>query len=397
MDFVQVVRQMLAGVDIALIDPDIYPYLIPYIGNFMDKYRAEFNSPAIKKLEFYRQYIMDYKRKKEISDLLRQTPPPPKIIPPALTPEQVEHEVDLIWSSNIFKTFPEDQLELIIARFRQKRSEFIEQGDYINAQKADRYSHTLLSHCQLGEVENMQHDRVVFLQDKTNEAKDDLRNLKAKWETLQIKLRETASKKLKQMQEKHNEEIQDLEIMRSEIPLNRQKHSIELLQLRKRQAALVKSRRFADADEIKIQADKLEAQENEANKQKWNEEIDARIKNALQNQQKELMARKAYWKNEETSLIAQANKEIATQEKAIEHLENNKNNTQHAMVIATNLKNETKKTTINGLPFLENNMDERQRTAAHGQRRILNKKIYSKRKVKSSFTSPRNVARRGTM
>lgn len=383
-DFKDILELMLHGIDISLVDPDILPHLDSVLCTYLDNYRQAKDQLVISKLEFYQKYINELPRRQEIAAILTKEPPPPPVVIPALTPEQVNEEVDLILETGKIKYFKPDELDLILECLRKKRTEFIEEGNYLDAQKAEHYSKAVMSYGQLGFVENIQDSKASDLQVKLDEAKEQLEQKKVNWENLRKKLRKTANEELAELQKTHQSQIEKLEsLYDTSPPPSIRKYSNNLLSIRKREQAMISSRLFAQAGKMKEEADELERQENVQQMEKWKEEIDTRIKNLRVKQEKALIVRKNYWKKEETNLINQANIEVEKEEKAIEHLEKNLEMAKSAKSMAENLKNDSKNVkdaneSSSSLPPLNNFRDSRSRANAHRQRAILNHKIYTR-------------------
>lgn len=383
-DFKDILELMLHGIDISLVDPDIFPHLDSVLCTYLDNYRLAKDQLVISKLEFYQKYINEYPRKQEISSILTKEPPPAPVVIPALSPEQVNEEVDLILQTGKIKYFKPDELDLILEGLRKKRTEFIDEGNYLDAQKAEHYSKAVMSYGQLGFVENIQDSKASDLQAKLEEAKEQLEQKKINWENLRKQLRKSANEELSQLQKSHQQEIEKLESLYDTTPPpSIRKYSNSLLSMRKREQAMISSRLFAQAGKMKEEADELERIENMQQMEKWKDEIDIRIKNLKIKQEKTLMTRKNYWKKEETTLINQANKEVEKEEKAVQHLEKHLEVAMNAKSMAENLKNDSKNVkdtneSASSLPPLNNFRESRSRAMAHRQRAILNHKIYTK-------------------
>lgn len=383
-----VIREMLSGVDISLVDPDLYPSLVPYIRNFMDSFRAKHDTKSLRTLEFYLQYIEQFPHRQEISNLLKPKPKPIIVKMPVLSEQQVKLEVDLILNSEEIKTYPQEELELVICGLRQKRQEFINEGDYMAAQKAEHFSRILISHGQLGTVEEMQYDRVSELESKCTASRIELENNKKKWEGLFQNLCQQCKDELKQLEKDHAQEIQEIEDKRNQaIPPSFQKYSNLLLQYRAREKAMLATRRYADASYIKELADELQENEDRDIKLRWNSHIDNRIKKKKRIQRRQLEIRKSFWKKEKQNLVKEANIDISQAEAAIVHLETNLESAKNALNIASNLKEETKTVREEDLPKLDT-ARKTSKPQEYRQRQILNSKIYT-RQTRSQLSSPR--------
>ncbi|OHT12263.1 hypothetical protein TRFO_18079 [Tritrichomonas foetus] len=381
-DYRDILEMMLHGIDIALVDPDIFPHLDSTLSIYLEQYTEKKDELVLSKLEFYKKYIDELPRRQEIAALLSKEPPPPPVIIPALTPEQVDEEVDLILKTAKIKYFKPDELDLVLEGLRKKRAEFIADGNYLDAEKAEHFTKAVMSYGQLGYVEHLQGSKVVELQNKLKESRDQLQQKKMHWEELHSKLRESANRELKGLQRSHQKEIQELEdLYDQQPPPSVYKYSNVLLSMRRKEKAMLQSRRFAEAGKMKIDADNLEKIENEQQTQKWHELIALKIKNAKMKHEKALVGRKNYWKKEEITLVNQANKEVEKDERAILHLEKSLDVAKGAKNLAENMKNDStnvKSTDSSGLPPLNQQRSSMTRAMAHRQRAILNHKIYTR-------------------
>jgi len=381
MDYNNVVTSMLHGVDIALVDPQIYPYLVSPIYIFIDSYRAQHDDDMVKKLEFFLKYIEEQPRKQEIAAILSKTFPDPPPKPPALTEDEVRTIVDGILQTEDIKYFNADELDLIIAEIRKRRADYIKAGDYLGAQRCEHFTRAIMNYGQLGTVEQMQVSKADEIKIKLDEARNSLNEMKAKWELMYTNLRKEAKNDLISINSLFEKSISDLEKLYEEKPQSSfDKPSNELLQLRSKQTAMVASKRYAEAAKIKDEADNLEKAEREQRIEKWKQSIDHRISTKVKEQERTVLARKDYWKREEAAMVSQANKEVEKAEKAIAHLEKSLNNATQAHQLAKNLKEETKNVPNAVLPPLKST-DKTVDALAFRQRAILNAQIYTRPNV----------------
>ncbi|OHT06615.1 hypothetical protein TRFO_25285 [Tritrichomonas foetus] len=391
-----VLDKMIGGIDICFVDPGLFPKISSWIENYRERYKNHDNSKIVlEKLDFFDDYINGYERREEITEILTQRSSRPAKKPPALTEQQVLAEVNLIMNKGHIREYNEREMNLVVAGLRKRRGELVEEGRYLEAEKANNYAKKIINHEQLTAVEVMQVEKCELIQQSIEEEKEKLIAKKLRWEKLHKNMKISANRELKEMKHQHKNELNKLISLKNDIPRPAyNKFSPELLNMRKREQAMIRSRRFAEAGQIKEIADEMERKETQINNKRWNDKIDFRIKNLLRSQKKQLDGRKLYWKNEENEMVNQANKEIANAERLINHMMHNFDEAKAAMELATSLKEGSRKEmnkTAQKLPSLLDNPKEieRVRTATHGQRRILNRKIYTRRAKTAMSNSPR--------
>ena len=396
-----IINQIFGGVDIILVDPQLYPHILQPLQVFKDIYQQNGQTDMVKKCDFLIDYISEYPKRQQISRLLMNRPPSPPPKPPVLSQEQVDEIVDTLLKTDEIHFYPREELELILAELRKRRNIYQNNGEYLNAEKADHYTKAILNYGQLGAVEIMQNAKVDEIKNKLKEAEQQLDKDRKNWETLYSNLRQEAREDLIKINNQFEDQIKEIQnlITTDEngevvIPPNFKKPSGLLLQLRRRQEAMVGSKKYNEAADIKDKADALEKQERVEQERKWRESVDNKVEAKRQEQRKALMNRKNYWKQQEEALIQEANSEVERSQMAIEHIKKNLKEAENAQNLATSLKRNTKtqsktKPGKNGLPPLQKANINRNAAQEYRQRAILNTKIYTRPVSKSSPVSVR--------
>ena len=396
----QVIEAMLDGIDILLVDPVLFPEIERLLSDYLIEAKERNDRSAVAKIEYFVKYISEEPKRQAVSKLLDIPVKEPVIKPPALSDEQLEEEIRRIWKTQKIRNYTEEELDLVVARMRQKSAEFIAKGRYLKAQRADHFAKILISNGQLGTVKTMQTQKVIDIEQKLHESRKELEQNKAKWEELYVNLKQAAKEELDKMQEDHRKEIEEIEKLKElDPPPHIKKYSHALLQMRRQEQALIQNREYQKAGEMKALADDMQRGEDEQQIKKWIAEVDVKISNAKKLQANQLHVRKSFWKNEESALVNEANKDIKQAEKAIAHLEMNLKIAEQAKDIAATLKREAKHVVKTqpqknrGLPALnEVAKTPQQQSADFRQRQILTKKIYT-RVPRSQCITPRGRRR----
>jgi hypothetical protein len=250
--------------------------------------------------------------------------------------------------------------------------------DYLGANRAEQFAKIVLSHGQLSEVELMQEDKCQYYESIIAEEREKLEVLRAKWQELYRNLKKCARSELLQLKTDYEKQLAAVEALRRDPPpLSITKYSAELLQMRRREKAMLRAHRFAEAAGMKEQAEVLQKREDAEFTARWMVEVDQKIARLRFGHTKQVEGRKAFWTSARRELVDRANKETALAEKTIAHLEHTLGTVHDAKAVTTDLlsQNEEKE---NSLPVLAPTTDERERATAHGQRRLLNHRIYTR-------------------
>ena len=400
-----IINQIFKGVDIILVDPQVYPQILQPLHIFKDIFKQNGQNEMVKKCDFLIDYITEYPNRQRLSRLLMNRPPSPPPKPPALSPDEVNKIVDDLLETDEINFFPQEELELILAELRKRRAAYQEKGDYINAEKADHYTKAILNYGQLGAVEMIQNEKVAEIKTKLRESETQLEKDRKKWEDLYENLKQQAIDDLTKINNQYEEKIDKMikgtqpdENGVVNLPPAFRKPSAELLQLKRRQKAMIGSKKLNDAADVKDKIEELEKQERLVQEQNYREYIAGRIESKRVEQRKTLMMRKNYWKQQEDALVKEANADVEKSEMAIEHIKKNLKEAEHAHKLATSLKKNTKSQSQTasqpknkGLPPLANKFaNSRNAAQEYRQRMILNSKIYTRSVSKSSPVTVRN-------
>lgn len=378
-----VIQKMMSGIDISLVDPRIYPSLVPLLKTYLEKAQNEGDSYKIREYEFYIRYIEYQPRREELTRILYRPKPPPPVKKPVLSEDRVSTEVNNILKTEKIPSYKnQEEVDLIVHGLRERRVNYISEGDYLQAEKAEELSRKLFSSGQLSTVESIQQDKEADLKNKLDTSISELEASKKKWEELLQTLRSKANEEFAELEQIHNDEIKELEDLYNQPPPpNIRKYSQALLNLRRRETAMLSSKLYAQAAKIKDQADELQEKEDQEQLDRWHNHISFRIQQTKEEHMRQLNKKKVFWKTEEQKMILLGNKEIKNAEMAIEHLSSNFKETHEARKLTTVMKKETKmkpKNKVKKFPKLELKTPRRdEKMTEFRQRQLLNSHVYT--------------------
>lgn len=377
MDWNGAISKILKGVDILLVDPQCYSHMVSPLYIFLEQFKAQDLEDMVEKVNFLIKYCEEYPLRQAIAEKLSIKIHEPEPKPPVITREKVNEIVDELFSSGKIESFAKDELELIVAEIRRRKNDYISEGNYELAQAADHYTKVMTNYGYFGEVEQMQCAKINEIKTKLSEAELHLQSSKERWEALYSNMKKEACDDLRKVNESFEQQVKELLNDRdNDPPQSFIKFSSYLLELRRKQKALIDTKCYEDAANIKDLADSVEKEEIEAMKTKWREKIDQRISTIRSEQKKILEARRNYWRNEKNSIIHDANEDVEKVETCIARLRKSLANAINTHKTAGSLKEETKMF-HNGLPPLAR-VQSRLSATAFRQRAMLNTRACSR-------------------
>ena len=69
-DYREITLSLVGGVDISLVDPELYSNLLPYLDRYILKYQDRDDESSINRLKFCKEYICSYPERERIAKLL---------------------------------------------------------------------------------------------------------------------------------------------------------------------------------------------------------------------------------------------------------------------------------------------------------------------------------------
>lgn len=159
-------------------------------------------------------------------------------------------------------------------RLETLKAQAIEQEDYMLAQKIEDACKEIGQKKQIQSYSNRQKSRIQELELKVIQAKQDLDDKTQKIQEITDKYNKEKKESLEKFEADKQKELDDYtNKMLQNIPSSYQKNSWEYLQLRKQEEFLVSSKRYVEANDIKKEADKLEAEERARQEELWKQHV----------------------------------------------------------------------------------------------------------------------------
>lgn len=171
-------------------------------------------------------------------------------------------------------------------------------------------------------VDAMKSQQIKELNAVITQAKKDLENLKNKWNERIEKFNADQAKAAQDMEAEHIKQLENFDNnIPTDLPPQYCKLTPDLLNMMETERKLVLIKEYDQAKTLKAENDKRKAKETEEQKKKFLAVVEKQRKALLNEQEHAIECFNARWTREAEKLNNQKDKEIATQQKVVEHYE----------------------------------------------------------------------------
>lgn len=388
-----VVCALLNGVDILLIDPQLYPVIVEPLNLYKGRYMDSKDDKVVEKIEWMLDYMKKWPERQMMAQKFAPLTRAPRPKPKPYTSQQAEDEVQYIMEGNPFKTYNPDQYQQLIEVLRKKRNYYTDMQEF---ETADRYSDKLKQLIGLSEASatlEMSQERAEELKGKITEAEESFEDMKRRWNKVLNNFYAAKEENLSNLRREQEEEYNKAaEKLNGNRPRTIPKVSPAMLELKRREESLVAAKKYLEASEVRSEINKFELTEGNVYQQQW----DASTRNALKNLEKKqdqiYNIRKANLKRDEQDLIRNMNNELLAAEHKLETLKKLYEKTE--MILApmqqaaanANAELNAPLTARSALPPIKIPAKTDNGPASFRQRALLNMKIYTRKPTKSART-----------
>lgn len=383
-----ILNALVSGVDISFVDPNLYPQIKEQIPNYILKFQDRRDEEAVNKLKFIDSYIDKYPERQRFEMMLTKRKKPDPVKREIYSNEDLNKQVNSILRgtpSQLYYTTEES--EAIINELKRRKTVYAEQEEYDKADYVNRATNQFIKLCECSESNKMQSEKAADLKQKLEEAEKNHEDLKQRWKQVFDTFYAKSDREYQEMTIKNQEEIDNLENQKSQkVPPKYNKYSAELLDLKKRNSAMVSSKRYDEATRLQIEIQKLQKLEDQKNVANWINLIDDQIDKAVDRQQKELTMRNNANQREEKTMRKMMKIELDSSEKFMMNLKKSIKLAEdqiYTMEMETDNANLQK--TKSCLPPLNTNTtnifapQEPMTPNKFRQRALLNMRVYTKR------------------
>ena len=224
---------------------------------------------------------------------------------------------------NDFDLVTKQNAQRVIARIREVQREATEKYDYELADLAETALNRTVRVKTQRTVEEINTAETEDMENKLEATRNDLGYLREHWQAVLQAAARQRDEDLAQLESEQREELSqfDANVEEGELPVQFRKMSPEFLQLKRKQRAMIASKRYLDAKEIKREVDDLEQRELKRNRERFKEKSEADRRELVRRQQEKLEARRTVWARRINEIQKQARYEIGHAQRSANHLE----------------------------------------------------------------------------
>ena len=315
-------------------------------------------------------------------------------------PEEEEEDGDPIGSiaeramNNDFDLVTQQNAPRVIARLKQIQKEATEKYDYETADLAETALNRTVRVKTQRAAEEINSVETEEMADKLEATRSDLEYLREHWRAILQAACEQRDDEIAKLQTEHENELEefDANVEEGELPLQFRKMSPEFLQLKRKQQALISSKRYLDAKEIKRQADELEQKEMKKNYERFREKSEVDRRELVKRQQEKMEAKQVSWERKIREIQKQARYEIGHAQRCAAHLEGRITQREQMLETAAMIiRGETATTKTRGVKGPRASQFATSEQLMFRQRAMINRFTYSKVFVPKMRKTPKTA------
>ena len=336
-----VTLSIINGLDVSMIDPDLFPCLYSYLKSSYPHTRA-INIAGSNNIVKAIKFIENEFSKMQIIEREQSSMAEPDI---PVTEEEVDSAFDSLMSGGDPYKIETRITPQLFKKLIVMRRKYIEEKDYMNAEVASNAINSLVSAKEANEKSNEHETRIRDLETRKEKLENVLLDIQKKWnddiDSMKIKI----ENELDKIREENKEKLsQAKEQLKEKLPPKYNKHSPRVLALRVQYQSMPDPC-SADALLVKKDLDNATMAENENNRRNYVEHINdtilqieedgARREAAKRMMLEETIRKKENLMNAESANVKKAilhiEKEIEEQKKAVQSTRNKSKNNDNSI------------------------------------------------------------------
>ena len=379
----EVATALLMGVDILLVDPNLYPSIIPPLEYYRKRYEQTNQDKVVEKIDWLIDYINKYPERQMIAAKLSQRPRSPRVKPPPFSRDECEEQINLILNKKTNMQYTKEEYQQLITEMKKKRKELIDDQEF---QEADVYGdriRTLINMSESSEAYKFSRSRCKDLEEKVQEAEDSLNDMRVRWERVLENFNQEREENLQSLRDEQQKEYEELqEKLETTYPKTLPKYTASHLELRRKEETLVLAKQYEEAQAIKNELETFEggAELNQLEEQ-WRQSNQLQLNTLAKKHQSNYDIRVDNFQREEQAIRKAMKNELAAQEHKLETLK--------IMLRKAEMSADPTIPTRSSLPSIKTIRQVEPHELAFRQRALMNIKIYSLRPPQTARSSPR--------
>jgi len=267
-----IVFSIINGNDIHDVDPQLFSQITPLLQEKEKQLREWRNQPASKFVEQALSYIQNYRYSEDpnqMTGIVTRSDSKKDF-----SEEDIAFSVNLALHRQDYWSIDPSMHKSVIKELKNIRVEALKNNDYALAEKCENATRKLISIESDAKYEDILTSKADQIENKYHIALKELQNLKEQQRIELNMKRSEMEQKVKELESSDESRLKSFDSQfDTEPPLEMQKFSPELLQLKRREKYMVLAKRYSEATQINEEIKQLEKIEREQQKNRWIAEL----------------------------------------------------------------------------------------------------------------------------
>ena len=380
----EVATALLMGVDILLVDPNLYPSVIPPLEYYRKRYEQTNQDKVVEKIDWLIDYINKYPERQMIAAKLSQRTRSPRVKPPPFSRDECDEQINLILNKQSNMQYSKEEYQQLISEMRKKRKELIDEQDF---QEADVYSdriRTLINMSESSEAYKFSRSRCKELEEKVQEAEDSLNDMKVRWDRVLHNFYQERDENLQALKDEQQKEYEEFEEkLQTTYPKTLPKYTSSHLELKRKEETYALAKQYEEAQAIKNELEEFEGgDELNQLEEQWRQSNQLQLNTLAKKHQSNYEIRVDNFQREEQAILKAMKSETAAAQHKLDTLK--------IMLRKAEMNADPTQPMRSSLPSIKTIRQVEPHELAFRQRALMNIKIYSLRPPpKTARSSPR--------
>lgn len=324
-DIRDIVQSLMSGMSLARVPEEIHQQLLMPLSAAKNEAIVAGNTTAVKRIQGIMRELRLNPGQRSDSRKSKSAATSAMVTSRSLKPEKkddLELLVDELIDGRQIETVDETLIPQLVPTMKAKKEILIAKGDYRNSQLLENLIQEANSLNYESEYRSIQNSKLTNLQLQLMQAKADYEAADNYWKEQKASQEAEYEDTLQQLEEQQAQQLQDYDNSYPEIlPANYRKLSPVVLQLREQEKHLVLTKRYEDAIPFRERADRLEEQELEQQRVKFEKAFMDKRAQLVEAQNNQHLCFERNWQRKWERYEKERNHEISVLKRTIANFE----------------------------------------------------------------------------
>jgi hypothetical protein len=263
-----------------------------------------------------------YPAELERARILHYTPKPKPPKPQPYGQAQLKAEVEALLKGNRSSNYDRIQCDAIVEELKERRKQALQEDRYFDADNIEDAIAWILRHTEAFSALKLQEAKAADLTQKLSDARENLSNLRARWETVFANFHAQNDQDFAEITQSHEQSVKEIESQKQEpMPVRFKKYSPHVMNLKAREKAMVAAKRYDDACALHNERKAVKQIEKAKLRADWIAAVDDQLEKLSARFNQTMFVRNQNLEKDEQQMIRDRDLEIQSAMRQIEHLQ----------------------------------------------------------------------------